>query len=170
MKLTDKRFWRGTKRVYYPSFIYALTDSLLFSVLWTLAICLMLFSICLFIQMNNGDAISGQVITFGLVSILIVFFVSNGMFLYDNWLKQCYVMRKTKELLPDSCVILNTKYDDINKQYQIMLEYSGKQFVVTVNFPLFYISKKGTRALGALNINSRKFFVKNKSAIVNYMS
>lgn len=79
-------------------------------------------------------------------------------------------MQKTKRLLPDSCVILNTKYDDINKQYQIMLEYSGKQFVVTVNFPFFYISEKGTRALGALNINSRKYFCKNKSAILNYMS
>lgn len=120
--------------------------------------------------MNNGDTISGQVITFGLLFILIVFVVSNGMFLYDNWLKQCYVMRKTKRLLPDSCVILDTKYDNVNKQYKIMLDYSGKQFVVTVNFPFFYICEKGTRALGALNINSRKFFAKNKSAIVNYMS
>ena len=170
MKLTDNRFWYGTKTTYYPSFISALKDSLLFSILWTLAICLMLFSICLFIQVNSGDTISGQFVTAGAVSILIVFVVSNGVFLYDNWLKQCYVMRKTKELLPDSCVILNTKYDDINKQYQIMLEYSGKQFVVTVNFPFFYISEKGTRALGALNINSRKHFAKNKSLIMDYMS
>ena len=170
MKLTDKRFWYGTKTAFYTSFIFALQDALLFSISWVLAICIMLFSICLFIQMNNGDTISGQVITFGLLFILIVFVVTNGMFLYDNWLKQCYVMRKTKRLLPDSCVILNTTYDDINKQYQIMLDYSGKQFVATVNFPFFYIREKGTRALGALNINSRKFFAKNKSAIVNYMS
>lgn len=170
MKLTDKRFWRGTKRTYYPSFIYALKDSLLFSILWTLAICLMLFSFCIFIQVNNGDTLSGQFVTVGLIFILIVFVISNGMFLYDNWLKQCRVMRKTKKLLPDSCDILDANYDDINKQYKIMLDYSGKQFVVTVNFPFFYISEKGTRALGALNINSRKYFAKNKSVIMNYLS
>lgn len=52
----------------------------------------------------------------------------------------------------------------------MMLEYKGKMFRVTIENPFFYISEKGVRALGALNIGTRKCFAKNRSLIMNYMS
>ena len=55
MKLTDKRFWNGEKKVYYPSFKYALTDSLLWSFLWTGIIYLLLSVSCLIIHFTNGS-------------------------------------------------------------------------------------------------------------------
>lgn len=49
MKLTDKRFWSGDKTDYYSFFKYALSDSVLFSISWTLAISLILCLILLII-------------------------------------------------------------------------------------------------------------------------
>ena len=62
-------------------------------------------------------------------------------------------------------------FDGIREEYKIMLEYKGKMFRATIEYPFFfYISEKGVRALGALNIGSRKYFAENKSLIMDYMS
>ena len=64
MKLTNKRLWKGEKAEYYPAFKYALTDSLLFSVLWVVIISLLLSTICLIIHFTNGSNMSWEVIAF----------------------------------------------------------------------------------------------------------
>ena len=58
MKPTDKRFWSGEKTGYYPSFKYALSYSVLFSISWTLAISMILCLICLIIGLHNEESIS----------------------------------------------------------------------------------------------------------------
>ncbi|MCC8147287.1 MAG: hypothetical protein LIO93_12820 [Bacteroidales bacterium] len=171
MKLSDKRFWSGEKTVYYPNLGYALTDSLLFSIFWTLAICLILCSICLSVHLNNGSGenLSLRTISIGLVFLFIVFITANGMFLYENWIKQCRIIDKVKKLLPEGSDMLNIKFDVANKEYKITLKYIVKIFRVTVEYPSFYISEKGVRALGPLNMDSRKCLEENKSFIMDYM-
>lgn len=61
-------------------------------------------------------------------------------------------------------------FDGVRKEYKIMLEYKGKMFRVTIEYPFFYLSENGVRALGALNIGTRKYFAENKSLIMDYMS
>lgn len=58
MKLTDNRFWSEEKTGYYSSFKYAQSDSVLFSISWTLAIGLILCLICLIIGLHNEESIS----------------------------------------------------------------------------------------------------------------
>lgn len=170
MKLTDKRFWSGEKTGYYPAFKYALSDSVLFSILWTLVICLILCSISLFICLYNEEHFSWHIISVGLIFLFIVFIISNGMFLYENWVKQSLIIGKTKKLLPNVCVMKNIEFNNAKNEYRIMLDYNGKFFRATIEYPFFYLSEKGVRALGSLNISSRKDFEKNKSFIKDYMS
>ncbi len=170
MKVTDKRFWSGEKMVYYPLFKYVLTDSLLFSVLWTGAISLLLCSICFIIYLSNGEISSLHTISFGLIFLFIVFIISNGMFLYENWFKQCRIIDKAKKQLPKECDMLSIKFDSASKAYKVTLDYIGKTYRMTVEYPSFYISEKGARALGPLNIDSRKSLEENKSLIMDYMS
>ncbi len=170
MKLTDKRFWSGEKTVYYSSFKYALSDSVRYSISWTLAISLILCLICLIIGLHNEESISWHTISVGLIFLLIVFIISNGMFLYENWVKQYIIIRNTKKLLPEGCAMKSINFDNVSKEYKIMLEYKGKMFCATIEFPFFYLSEKEVRALGALNIRTRKYFAENKSLIMNYMS
>ena len=92
------------------------------------------------------------------------------MFLYENWFKQCRVINKTKKQLPEGCDMLSIKFDRASKAYKITLDYMGKQYRITVEYPSFYISEKGVRALGPLNIDSRKSLEENKSLIMDYMS
>ena len=89
------------------------------------------------------------------------------MFLYENWFKQCRVINKAKKQLPEGCDI---KFDSASKAYKITLNYLGKPYRITVEYPSFYISEKGVRALGPLNIDSRKSLEENKSLIMDYMS
>ncbi|RGZ55981.1 hypothetical protein DW984_17005 [Parabacteroides distasonis] len=56
------------------------------------------------------------------------------------------------------------------REYKMMLEYKGKMFRVTIEYPFCYLSEKGVRALGSLNISSRKNLARNRSLIMNYMS
>ena len=100
----------------------------------------------------------------------IVFIISNGMFLYENWFKQCRVINKAKKQLPEGCDMLSIKFDSASKAYKITLNYLGKPYRITVEYPSFYISEKGVRALGPLNIDSRKSLEENKSLIMDYMS
>lgn len=79
MKLTNKRLWEGEKTEYYPAFKYALTDSLLFSVLWVVIISLLLSTICLIIHFTNGSNLSWKIIAFVLLFLSIVFLISNGI-------------------------------------------------------------------------------------------
>lgn len=170
MKLTDKRFWSGEKTGYYSSFKYALSDSLLFSISWTLAIILILCSIRLFIGLHNEEGVSWHAISVGLTLVFIVFIVSNGMFLYENWVRQYIIIGKAKKLLPEGCVMKSINFDSVRKEYKIMLEYKGKMFRVSIQYPSFFLSEKGVRALGSLNISSRKDFERNRLLIMNYMS
>ncbi len=170
MKLTNKRFWSGEKTDYYQSFKYALSDSVLFSISWTLAISLILCLICLIIGLHNEESISCHTISVGLIFLFIVFIISNGMFLYENWVRQYIIIGKAKKLLPKVCAMKSINFDGVRKEYKIMLEYKGKMFRVTIEYPFFYLSENGVRALGALNIGSRKYFAKNKSLIMDYMS
>ena len=170
MKLTDKQFWNGEKMVYYPLFKYAQTDSLLFSILWTVTISLLLCSICFIIYLNNGENLSLHTISVGSIFLFIVFIISNGMFLYENWFKQCRVINKAKKQLPEGYDMLSIKFNSASKAYKITLDYLGKPYRITVEYPSFYISEKGVRALGPLNIDSRKSVEENKSLIMDYMS
>lgn len=92
------------------------------------------------------------------------------MFLYENWVKQSLIIGKTKKLLPNGCVMKNIEFNNAKNEYRIMLDYNGKFFRATIEYPFFYLSEKGVRALGSLNISSRKDFEKNKSFIKDYMS
>lgn len=170
MKLTDKRFWSGEKTGYYPFFKYALSDSVLFSTSWTLAISLILCLICLIIGLHNEESIYWHTISVGLIFLFIVFIISNGMFLYENWVKQYIIIGKVKKLLPEGCAMKSINFDSGRKGYKIILEYKGKMFRATIEYPFFYISEKGVRALGALNISSRKNFERNRLLILNYMT
>ncbi len=170
MKLTDKRFWSGEKTDYYPSFKYALSGSVQFSISWTLAISLILCLICLIIGSHNEESISWHTISVGLILLFIVFIIANGMFLYENWVRQYIIIGKAKKLLPEGCAMKSINFDGVRKEYKIMLEYKGKMYRATIEYPFFYISENGVRALGALNIGSRKCFAKNKSLIMDYMS
>ena len=170
MKLTDKRFWNGEKTGFYPSFKYALLDSLLFAISWTLAISLILCLICLIIGLHNEEHFSRHTISVGLICLLIVFIISNGMFLYENWIRQYIIIGKTMKLFPEGCAIKEINYNSVKKEYKIMMEYKGKMYRATIEYPFFYLSEKGVRALGALNIGSRKYFAENKSLIMHYMS
>ena len=167
MRLTDKRFWSGEKMDCYPSFKYALSDSVLFSILWTLAISLILCLICLFIGLHNEESISWHAISVGLILLFIVFIISNGMFLYENWVRQYIIIGKAKKLLPEVCAMKSINFDGVRKEYKILLEYKGKMIRVTIEYPFFYLSENGVRALGALNIGSRKCFAENKSLIMD---
>jgi len=170
MKLADKQFWSGEKTGYYPAFKYALSDSVLFSILWTLVICLLLCSICLFICLHNEEHFSWHIISVGLIFLFIVFIISNGMFLYENWVRQYIIISKAKKLLPEGCAMKSINFDSVRKEYKIMLKYKGKIFRATIKYPFFYLSESGVRALGALNIGTRKYFAENKSLIMDYMS
>ena len=170
IKLTDKRFWSGEKTGFYPSFKYALSDSVLFAISWTLALSLILCLICMIIGLHNEESISWHTISVGLTFLLIVLIISNGMFLYENWVKQYIIIGKVKKLLPEGCAMKSINFDNVSKEYKIMLEYKGKMFRATIEYPFFYLSEKGVRALGALNIRTRKYFAENKSLIMDYMS
>ena len=170
MKLTNKRFWNGEKTGFYPSFKYALLDSILFAISWTIVLILILCLICLIIGLHNEGSISWHTISVGLIFFLIVFIIANGMFLYDNWVKQYIIIGKVKKLLPEGYAMKSIKFDSGRKDYKIILEYKGKMFRATIEYPFFYLSEKGVRALGALNIGSRKYFAENKSLIMHYMS
>lgn len=170
MKPTDKRFWSGEKTGYYPSFKYALSDSVLFSISWTLAISLILCLICLIIGLHNEESISWHTISVGLIFLFIVFIISNGMFLYENWVRQYIIIGKAKRLLPEGCTMKSINFDSVKQEYKMMLEYKGKMFRVTIEYPFCYLSEKGVRALGSLNISSRKNLARNRSLIMNYMS
>ncbi len=170
MKLTDKRFWSGEKTGYYSSFKYALSDCVLFSIPWTLTICLILCSIYLLICSHNEESISWHKISVGLIFFFIIFIISSGMFLYENWVRQYLIIGKTKKLLPEGCAMKDINFDSVRKEYKIMLEYKGKMFRVSIEYPSFYLSEKGVRTLGSLNISSRKDFERNKLLIMNYMS
>ena len=170
IKLTDKRFWSGEKTGFYPSFKYALLDSVLFTISWTLALSLILCLICMIIGLHNEESISSHTMSVGLIFLLIIFIISNGMFLYENWVKQYIIIGKVKKLLPEGYAMKSINFDSARKHYKIILEYKGKMFRVTIEYPFFYLSENGVRALGALNIGSRKCFAENKSLIMDYMS
>lgn len=38
-------------------------------------------------------------------------------------------------------------FDSVRKEYKIMLEYKGKMFRATIEYPFFYLSESGVRAL-----------------------
>ena len=169
MKLTDKRFWNGEKTVYYPSFKYALKDSLLFSISWVGIICLLLCAICSIVYFGNGDNLSGDTISVALIFLIAVFFISNGMFLCGNWFKQNRIINRIKKILPEGSNMQSVHYDCTNKEYKIMLDYLCKTYKVTVEYPAFYISERKVRALGPLSIDSDKELKNNQSLIMNYM-
>lgn len=114
MKLTNKRLWKGEKAEYYPAFKYALTDSLLFSVLWVVIISLLLSTICLIIHFTNGSNMSWEVIAFVLLFLSTVFLISNGMFLYENWYKQERTMGKQR-----NCYLKVIAYRGLNMMQRI---------------------------------------------------
>ena len=122
MRLTDKRFWSGEKTDYYLSFKYALSDSVQFSISWTLAIGLISCLICLIIGLHNEESISWHTISVGLIFLFIVFIISNGMFLYENWVRQYIIIGKAKKLLPEVCAMKSINFDGVRKEYKIMLE------------------------------------------------
>lgn len=170
MKPTDKRFWQGLKTNYYPSFSHAMMDSFRFSVLWTVVIAVLLCIIPFTIYLRNGESLSLNIISVGLSFLFVVFIISNAMFLYENWYKQNRTLNKIKRLLPEGCDILSIEYNYTSKEYLIKIDYFGRIFRVTVEYPFVYISEKGVRALGALNIDSVKTIDKNKLLVKNYMS
>ena len=92
------------------------------------------------------------------------------MFLYQNWVRQYIIIGKTMKLFPEGCAIKEINYDSVKKEYKIMLEYKGKMYRATIEYPFFYLRENGVRALGALNIGFRKYFAENKSLIMDYMS
>lgn len=170
MKLKNKQFWSGEKTVYYSSFKYALSDSVRYSISWTFAIGLILCTICLFIGSSNEGGISWHTISVGLIFLLFVFIISNGMFLYENWVRQYIIIGKAMKLFPEGCAIKEINYDSVKKEYKIMLEYKGKMFRATIEYPFFYLRENGVHTLGALNIGTRKHFAEHKSLIMDYMS
>ena len=117
MKLTDKRFWSGDKTDYYSFFKYALSDSVLFSISWTLAISLILCLILLIIGLHNEESISWHTISVGLIFLFIVFIISNGMFLYENWMRQYIIIGKVKKLLPEVCALKSINFYGVIKEY-----------------------------------------------------
>lgn len=170
MKLNDKRFWNGEKTEYYPSFKYALTYSLLFSVLWVVIISLSLSTICLIIHFTNGCNLSWEVIAFVLLFLSIVFLISNGMFLYENWYKQERTIGKTKKLLPEGNCVQSVEYDVENKKYTIQVGYMDRTFRITVVYPILCISARGYRAT-AIRLDSKNDILERwKSVILNYMT
>ncbi|MBD5189159.1 MAG: hypothetical protein HDS95_02640 [Bacteroidales bacterium] len=74
------------------------------------------------------------------------------------------------KLFPEGCAIKEINYDSVKKEYKRMLEYKGKMYRATIEYSFFYLRENGVRALGALNIGSRKYFADNKSLIMDYMS
>ena len=170
MKPTDKQIWQGLKTNYYPSFSHAMMDSLRFSVLWTVVIAVLLCIIPFTIYLRNGESLSLNIISVGLSFLFVVFIISNAIFLYENWYKQNRTLNKMKRLLPEGCDILSIEYNYTSKEYLIKIDYFGRIFRVTVEYPFFYISEKGVRALGALNIDSVKTIDKNKLLVKDYMS
>ena len=168
-KLLNKHLWSGEKICYYPSFTQVLIDSFRFSVLWTVGITVLLCIIPLIIYLRDGERVSLGVISVGLSFLLFIFIISNGMFLYDNWYKQNIIINKSKKILPEGCDILSIEYNHTSKEYLIKIDYFGRIFRVTVEYPFFYISEKGVRALGALNIGSVKTIAENKLLVKNYM-
>lgn len=170
MKLNDKRFWQGLKTNYYPSFFHAMMDSFRFSVLWTAVITVLLCIIPLIIYLRNVESLSLSIISVGLSFLFVVFIISNAIFLYENWHKQNRTLNKMKRLLPEGCDILSIEYNYTSKEYLIEIDYLGRIFRVTVEYPFVYISEKGAHALGALNIDSVKTIDKNKLLVKDYMS
>ena len=63
----------------------------------------------------------------------IVFSISNGMFLYENWYKQKCAIRKIKSLLPDEYYWQHIEYNAIGKKYTIQGDYQGKVFIIKVD-------------------------------------
>ena len=169
MKLTNKRFWNGEKTIYYPSFKYALTDSLLFSVLWVGIICLWLSAICLIIHLTNGSNFSWDIISAILLFLSVVFFISNGMFLYENWYKQKRIIGKIKKLLPEGYCVQNIDFNAENKKYTIQVNYMGRTFRITVVYPVLCIKEKN-HAATVINIYSKNYLEKWKSVILNHMT
>lgn len=170
MKLTNKRLWKGEKAEYYPAFKYALTDSLLFSVLWVVIISLLLSTICLIIHFTNGSNMSWEVIAFVLLFLSTVFLISNGMFLYENWYKQERTIGKTKKLLPKGNCVQRVEYDAENKKYTIQVCYMGRTFRITVVYPFLGISERGYRAT-EIRLDSKNDILERwKSVILNYMT
>ncbi|MFR3277997.1 hypothetical protein [Phocaeicola plebeius] len=166
MKLTDKRFWNGEKKVYYPSFKYALTDSLLWSILWTGIIYLLLSVSCLIIHFTNGSNLSWDDISFILIFQCIVFGISNGMFLYENWYKQKCTIRKIKRLLPNEYHWQHIEYNAIGKKYTIQGDYQGKVFIIKVVYPILYIKEKGGRAVTGIGINANKKILEKDKLLI----
>ncbi len=168
MKLIDKQFWSGEKTVYYPSFKYALTDSLLFSVLWLGMICLWISALCLIIHFTNGGNLSWDIISVILLFLSVVFCISNGMFLYENWHKQKRIIRKVKELLPDEYCWLNIDFNATNKKYTILGDYRDKTFIIRIAYPILNIKEKGSHAITTIRIDSdRETLEKYKIMIQN---
>ena len=165
MKLTDKRFWNGEK-VYYPSFKYALTDSLLWSILWTGIIYLLLSVSCLIIHFTKGSNLSWDDISFILIFQCIVFGISNGMFLYENWYKQKCTIRKIKRLLPNEYHWQHIEYNAIGKKYTIQGDYQGKVFIIKVVYPILYIKEKGGRAVTGIGINANKKILEKDKLLI----
>ena len=170
MELTDKRFWSGEKTVYYPAFKFALKDSLLFSVSWVGIICLCLSAICLIIHFTNGADLTWYTISFALIFLFAVFVIFNGMFLYENWCKQKYVIGKIKKLLPEGyCAQIIDFYSE-NKKYTMRVDYRGRIFKITVVYPVLTITEKGYRAT-AIRLDSKKETLERwRSLILNYMT
>ena len=75
-----------------------------------------------------------------------------------------------KRLLPEGCDILSIEYNYTSKEKQKKIDYFGRIFRVTVEYPFVKKKKKGAHALGALNIDSVKTIDKNKLLVKDYMS
>lgn len=168
-KLLNKHLWSGVKICYYPSFTQMLIDSFRFSVLWAGVITVLLCIIPLIIYLSNVESLSLSIISVGLSFLFVVFIISNAIFLYENWYKQNRTLNKVKRLLPEGCDMLSIEYNYTSKEYLIKIDYFGRIFRVTVEYPFVYISEKGVRALGPLNIDSVKTIDENKLLVKDYM-
>lgn len=171
MKLTDKRFWNGEKTIYYPSFKYALTHSLLYSVLWLGVICLWLFALWLILHFTNGSNLSWDMISVILLFLSVVFCILNGMFLYKNWYKQKHIIGKIKELLPDEYCWKRIDYNATNKKYTILGNYQNKTFIIRVIYPILNIKEKGSHTVTTIRIDADKETLeKHKQLILNCLN
>lgn len=166
MKLTDKRFWSGRKRKYYPSIADALKDAAKIASFWTCFVFLFLVFVCFL----TDDILSWNTAFCGFLLLVCVFLLDVGIFLFENYYKQQRIINAVVSLLPHDCQITCIEYNEDNGQYNIGTTYNHKMFAIRVEYPNLWIREKGTRtSLGFLRM-TRKNHDNNKKQINKFMN